>query len=110
MFEKVEVPVLGIVENMSIHICSKCGHEEHIFGEGGGARMAEEYGVELLGALPLDIHIREQADGGKPTVVANPDSRITEIYREIARRTGARLAAQTKDYSSKFPSIVIQNT
>ncbi|MFN2348463.1 MAG: iron-sulfur cluster carrier protein ApbC [Thioalkalivibrio sp.] len=110
MFEKVEVPVLGIVENMSIHICSKCGHEEHIFGEGGGARMAEEHGVEMLGALPLDIHIREQADSGNPTVVAAPDSRITEIYKEIARRTGARLAVQTKDYSSKFPSIVIQNT
>jgi ATP-binding protein involved in chromosome partitioning len=110
MFEKVEVPVLGIVENMSIHICSKCGHEEHIFGEGGGERMARDFGVEMLGALPLDIHIREQADGGKPTVVADPDGRVAEIYREIARRAAARLAMQSKDYSSKFPSIVIQNT
>lgn len=110
MFEKVEVPVLGIIENMSIHICSKCGHEEHIFGSGGGARMAEEYGVEFLGALPLDINIREQADGGKPTVAAQPESRVSEIYREIARRTAARLAEQGKDYSSKFPNIVIQNT
>jgi ATP-binding protein involved in chromosome partitioning len=110
MFEKVEVPVLGIVENMSIHICSKCGHEEHIFGEGGGERMAKDFGVEMLGALPLDIHIREQADGGKPTVVADPDGRVAEIYREIARRAAARLAVQARDYSSKFPSIVIQNT
>ncbi len=110
MFEKVEVPVLGIVENMSIHICSKCGHEEHIFGEGGGERMAKDFGVEMLGALPLDIHIREQADGGTPTVIADPDGRVAEIYREIARRAAARLAVQSRDYSAKFPSIVIQNT
>ncbi|PYG01223.1 ATP-binding protein involved in chromosome partitioning [Thioalkalivibrio sp. ALE21] len=109
MFEKVEVPVLGIIENMSIHICSKCGHEEYIFGQGGAENMSEEYGVDLLGALPLDIRIREQADGGEPTVIADPDGRITEIYREIARRTGARLAEQARDYSSKFPNIVIQN-
>ncbi len=110
MFEKVDVPVLGIVENMSIHICSNCGHEEHIFGEGGGERMAKDYGVELLGALPLDIHIREQADNGKPTVVADPDGRVAEIYREIARATAARLSQRAKDYSGKFPNIVIQNT
>jgi len=109
MFEKVEVPVLGIVENMSTHICSKCGHEEHIFGAGGGERMAKENNVELLGSLPLDIHIREQADSGKPTVVAMPDSRITEIYREIARKTAGKLASQAKDYTSKFPKIVIEN-
>ncbi len=110
MFEKVEVPVLGIVENMSIHICSECGHEEPIFGEGGGKRMAEESGVEVLGALPLDIHIREQADGGNPTVAAMPESRIADIYREIARKAAAKLAATSKDYSAKFPKIVIQNT
>ena len=110
MFEKVEVPVLGIVENMSIHICSECGHEEPIFGEGGGERMAEESGVEVLGALPLDINIRQQADGGNPTVAAMPDSRVAEIYREIARKAAAKLAAQAKDYSAKFPKIVIQNT
>ena len=110
MFEKVEVPVLGVVENMSIHICSECGHEEPIFGQGGGQRMAEESGVEVLGALPLDIHIREQADGGNPTVAAMPDSRVAEIYREIARKAAARLAARSKDYSAKFPKIVIQNT
>jgi ATP-binding protein involved in chromosome partitioning len=109
MFQKVEVPVLGIVENMSIHICSNCGHEEHIFGEGGGARMAEQYGVTLLGSLPLDIRIREETDGGKPTVVAEPDSRVSEIYREIARRTAAKLSMQAKDYAAKFPRIVIQN-
>ncbi|MCB2262418.1 MAG: iron-sulfur cluster carrier protein ApbC [Candidatus Thiosymbion ectosymbiont of Robbea hypermnestra] len=109
MFQKVEVPVLGIVENMSIHICSRCGHEEHIFGEGGGQTMAEQYGVRLLGALPLDIAIRQETDGGKPTVVAQPDSRISEIYGEIARRTAAKLSLQAKDYAAKFPRIVIQN-
>lgn len=110
MFEKVEVPVLGVVENMSIHVCSKCGHEEPIFGQGGGQRMAEESGVEVLGALPLDIHIRQQVDGGNPTVVAVPEGRVAEIYREIARKAAAKLAAQSKDYSAKFPKIVIQNT
>ena len=109
MFQKVEVPVLGIVENMSIHICSKCGHEEHIFGQGGGAAMSEQYGVDLLGSLPLDIHIRQETDNGKPTVVAQPESRVTQIYREIARTTAAKLSLQAKDYASKFPRIVIQN-
>lgn len=110
MFEKVEVPVLGVVENMSIHICSQCNHEEPIFGEGGGKRMAEESSVDLLGALPLDISIREQVDGGNPTVAASPDSRISEIYRDIARKAAAKLASKSKDYSAKFPKIVIQNT
>jgi ATP-binding protein involved in chromosome partitioning len=109
MFEKVNVPVLGIVENMSIHICSKCGHAEHIFGSGGGTRMSEDYNVELLGELPLDIRIREDADGGIPTVVAAPDSLITASYREIARRVAAKLSLQAKDYSAKFPKITIQN-
>jgi ATP-binding protein involved in chromosome partitioning len=109
MFEKVNVPVLGIVENMSIHICSNCGHEEHIFGAGGGQRMSEDYDVDFLGALPLDINIREQADGGKPTVVADPDGRISQIYREIGRRVAAKLSTQAKDYSTKFPNIVIEN-
>jgi ATP-binding protein involved in chromosome partitioning len=109
MFEKVEVPVLGIIENMSIHICSQCGHEEHIFGEGGGQRMSEEYDVGFLGALPLDRNIREQVDSGRPSVVAEPDGRIAEIYREIARRTAAKLALKSKNYAAKFPQIVIQN-
>jgi len=109
MFEKVEVPVLGIVENMSIHICSNCGHEEHIFGEGGGTRMAEQYGVDFLGALPLEMRIREEADSGKPTVVAEPESRPAQIYREIARKAAAKLAMQAKSYAAKFPNIVIQN-
>ncbi len=109
MFEKVEVPVLGIVENMSIHICSECGHAEHIFGEGGGSKMAEEYGVDFLGALPLDISIREQADSGNPSVAAHPDSKVSEIYREIARKTAAKLATKARDHSAAFPSIVIQN-
>ncbi|MGB4334809.1 MAG: iron-sulfur cluster carrier protein ApbC [Chromatiaceae bacterium] len=109
MFQKVEVPVLGIVENMSTHICSQCGHEEHIFGSGGGQSMADQYGIDLLGSLPLDIAIRVETDSGKPTVVAQPESRITEIYREIARKTAAKLSLQAKDYAAKFPRIVIQN-
>ena len=109
MFEKVEVPVLGVVENMSIHICSECGHSEHIFGKDGGRRMAEEHGVDFLGALPLDISIREQADSGNPTVAAMQDSQISDIYRAIARKTAAKLATKAKDHSAAFPSIVIQN-
>jgi ATP-binding protein involved in chromosome partitioning len=109
MFEKVEVPVLGIIENMSIHICSQCGHSEHIFGEGGGQRMSTEHGVDLLGSLPLDIHIREQADSGNPTVAAMADSQISSIYRSIARKTAAKLATKARDHSAAFPNIVIQN-
>ena len=110
MFEKVSVPVLGIVENMSTHICSNCGHEEPIFGAGGGEQMAQDYGVELLGSLPLDIRIREQTDRGQPPVIAEPDSRIAAIYRDIARRTAARLSLQTRNKKIQFPNIVIQNT
>ena len=110
MFEKVNVPVLGIVENMSTHICSNCGHEEPIFGTGGGERMARQYGVDLLGQLPLDIAIREGVDNGKPTVAMDPDSRVSTVYREIARKTAAKIAMRAKDYSAKFPKIVIQNT
>jgi len=110
MFEKVEVPVLGIVENMAVHVCSQCGHAEHVFGAGGGARMAEQYGVPVLGALPLDIRIREQADGGTPSVAAQPDSDLALRYREIARNAAARLSLQSKNKSIAFPNIVIQNT
>jgi ATP-binding protein involved in chromosome partitioning len=110
MFEKVEVPVLGIIENMAMHCCSKCGHVEHIFGEGGGQAMAERYGVPLLGSLPLDIRIREQADGGAPTVVAEPGGAIAQAYRLIARKTAARLSMQAKNKQIAFPSIVIQDT
>ena len=109
MFEKVSVPVLGLVENMSTHVCSNCGHEEHIFGSGGGAKMAAKYNVELLGSLPLDIHIREQADSGHPTVVADPQGRSAQIYRDIARKLAGRLALTAKDYSAKFPTISIVN-
>ena len=110
MFEKVNIPILGIVENMSLHLCSKCGHEEHIFGAGGGERMSKDYGVELLGALPLDIRIREQADSGTPTVVADPGGRVAEIYRQIARRVAVRIAEKQQDHSAAFPKIVVQNT
>jgi ATP-binding protein involved in chromosome partitioning len=110
MFEKVGVPILGIVENMSTHICSNCGHEEHIFGSGGGDRMATDYEVELLGSLPLDIRIREQVDGGKPSVVADPDGPIAAIYGRIARRIAIKVAERAKDMTAKFPSIVVQNT
>jgi ATP-binding protein involved in chromosome partitioning len=109
MFEKVEVPILGIVENMSMHICSKCGTIEHIFGEGGGQRMAEQYGVTYLGGLPLDIKIREQVDNGNPTVVADPDGTVAKIYKDIARKASAHLARKAKDYSTKFPTIKIMN-
>jgi len=110
MFEKVNVPILGVVENMSIHICSKCGHEEHIFGEGGGERMGKDYDVDLLGSLPLEMAIREMTDGGMPTVVGAPDSRTAEIYRAIARRIAVKIAQKAKDMTSKFPNIVVQNT
>jgi ATP-binding protein involved in chromosome partitioning len=110
MFEKVDIPVLGVIENMSTHICSKCGHEEHIFGQGGGERMSEQNDVDFLGALPLDIRIRVETDSGKPTVVADPECRISQIYRDIARRVAAKLSLRKKDFSAKFPSIVIQNT
>ena len=110
MFEKVGIPILGIVENMSIHICSNCGHAEHIFGTGGAEKMCADYGTELLGALPLDMAIREQADSGKPTVVADPDGQVAEIYRRIARRVAVKISEQARDMTSKFPNIVIQNT
>jgi ATP-binding protein involved in chromosome partitioning len=110
MFEKVEVRVLGIVENMSMHVCSQCGHIEHIFGSGGGGRMAEQYGVQLLGELPLDIRIREDADGGKPTVVAEPNSTRAKAYFQMARRTAARLSTLNKDYSRAFPKITVEAT
>jgi ATP-binding protein involved in chromosome partitioning len=110
MFEKVGIPILGVVENMSIHVCSACGHEEYIFGAGGAERMCKDYGVEFLGALPLDIRIRQQADSGKPTVVADPDSRVAEIYRQIARRVAVKIGELQKDMTSKFPNIVVQNT
>jgi ATP-binding protein involved in chromosome partitioning len=110
MFEKVGVPILGLVENMSVHICSNCGHEEHIFGEGGAAAMSRDYKVDVLGSLPLDIKIREQADSGRPTVIAEPDSRPARMYKEIARKVAARIADLAKDHSAAFPKIVIQNT
>lgn len=110
MFEKVKIEVLGIVENMSVHICSQCGHKEHIFGQGGGERMAADYGIGYLGGVPLDGQIRSDADGGKPTVVNDPDGEIANRYREIARTMAARLSGKKKDFTSEFPSIVIQNT
>jgi len=109
MFDKVNVPVLGVIENMSIHICSKCGNEERIFGEGGGKRMSDEENVTLLGDLPLDISIRQLADDGTPTVIAEPEGRITQMYIEMARKVAAKLALKAKDYSNKFPTIVIKN-
>jgi len=110
MFEKVGIPILGIVENMAMHVCSKCGTIEHIFGEGGGERMAKEYDVDYLGGLPLDIRIREQADSGCPTVVADPDGALAGSYREIARRIAVKIADKARDMTSRFPSIVVQNT
>jgi ATP-binding protein involved in chromosome partitioning len=110
MFEKVGVPILGIVENMAVHVCSKCGHAEHIFGADGGKRMAAEYGVDYLGALPLSLAIREHADGGRPTVVSDPDGEIATIYKTVARQVAVKIAQKAKDFSSKFPSISISKT
>lgn len=108
MFRKVEVTVLGVIENMSTHVCSKCGHEEHLFGAGGGERLAADHEVPLLGSVPLDIRIREQADGGNPTVAAEPDGVLAGAYRDIARRMAARLSLAAKDQSAKFPRIVME--
>jgi ATP-binding protein involved in chromosome partitioning len=110
MFEKVGIPILGVVENMSFHVCPKCGHHSHIFGAGGAEKMAREYGTELLGQLPLDESIRSQADSGKPTVVSDPDGPLAEIYRRIARRCAVKIAESQRDMSAKFPNIVVQNT
>jgi ATP-binding protein involved in chromosome partitioning len=110
MFDKVEIPVIGVVENMSSFVCPSCGHEEHIFGAGGGERMAEQYGLDFLGSVPLARTIRENADSGNPTMIAEPDSDIAARYRSIARHAAARLAKKKKDYSAMFPSITIQNT
>lgn len=110
MFEKVGVPILGIVENMAVHVCSNCGHVEHIFGAEGGKRMAAEYGVDYLGALPLDLGIREQADAGRPTVVSDADGEIAGIYKTVARQVAVKIAAKAKDFSSKFPTISISKT
>ncbi|MEO7320682.1 MAG: iron-sulfur cluster carrier protein ApbC [Nitrosospira sp.] len=110
MFQKVGIPIIGIVENMSTHVCSKCGHEEHIFGVGGGEKMCADYDVEFLGALPLDIKIREHTDSGIPTVVADPDGRIAEIYRSIARRLAVKIDDLSLDHSALFAKIVIQDT
>jgi ATP-binding protein involved in chromosome partitioning len=110
MFEKVGVPIVGIIENMSTYVCTKCGHEEHIFGSGGGEKMCQEYKVDFLGALPLNLSIREQADAGRPTLVADPDGAISAIYKNIARQVAIRIATLSKDMSSKFPTIVVQNT
>ncbi|UTH76724.1 iron-sulfur cluster carrier protein ApbC [Chromobacterium sp. IIBBL 290-4] len=109
MFQKVSVPILGLVENMAIHICSNCGHAEHIFGEGGAAKMAQDFGVELLGSLPLDLAIRLAVDEGKPSVAADPEGKPAELYRAIARRVAVKVGEKAQDFSGKFPKIVIQN-
>ncbi|RFP76213.1 iron-sulfur cluster carrier protein ApbC [Hydrogenophaga borbori] len=109
MFEKVGVPILGIVENMAVHVCEKCGHVEHIFGADGGKNMAAEYGMDYLGALPLNMSIRVQADGGRPTVVADPEGEIAGLYKSVARQVAIKIAAKAKDFSSKFPSIKISS-
>jgi ATP-binding protein involved in chromosome partitioning len=107
MFEKVGVPILGVVENMSVHVCEKCGHTEHIFGEDGGKRYAAEKGIDYLGALPLNMSIRVNADSGRPTLVTDPDGEIAGIYKAVARQVAIKIAAKAKDFSSKFPSIKI---
>jgi ATP-binding protein involved in chromosome partitioning len=110
MFEKVGVPILGVVENMAVHVCTNCGHAEHIFGADGGKKMAAEYGVDYLGALPLTMKIREQADSGRPTVVAEPDGEVAGIYKAVARQVAVKIAQKAKDFSSKFPTISVSKT
>ncbi len=110
MFEKVGVPILGVVENMAVHVCSQCGHAEHIFGQDGGRRMAAEHGMDYLGALPLAMSIRVQADGGAPTVVAEPQGELAALYRQVARQVAVSIAAKAKDFSAKFPTITISKT
>lgn len=109
MFRKVNVPVLGIVENMSVHICSQCGHAEEIFGSGGGQRLADQYAIPLLGSLPLDSKIRAETDSGIPTVAAQPNSPIALLYRQVAKQIQTKLTLQPQTDSSKFPTIVIKN-
>jgi ATP-binding protein involved in chromosome partitioning len=109
MFEKVGIPIIGVVENMSTHVCSNCGHVEAVFGEGGGEKMCADFGVDFLGKLPLNLSIREQADSGRPTVVADPDGAIAAVYKEIARKVAVKVAEKAKDMTSKFPSIVVKN-
>jgi len=110
MFEKVGIPIIGVVENMSTHICSNCGHTEAVFGHGGGEKMCKDFGVDFLGALPLTMSIREQTDSGRPTVVAEPDGPVSAVYKEIARKVAVKVAERAKDMTSKFPSIVVKNT
>jgi len=110
MFEKVGVPILGIVENMAVHVCSNCGHVEHIFGADGGKKMAAEYSMDYLGALPLKMQIRLQADSGQPTVVADPDGDVAALYKAVARKVALAIAAKNKDLSSRFPAIKISAT
>ncbi|WP_119154553.1 iron-sulfur cluster carrier protein ApbC [Caldimonas tepidiphila] len=107
MFEKVGVPIIGVVENMAVYCCPNCGHTEHIFGSEGGKKMAVEYGVNYLGALPLNLSIREQADAGRPTVVSEPEGEISGLYKSVARQVAVKIAEKAKDYSSKFPTISI---
>jgi Mrp family chromosome partitioning ATPase len=110
MFEKVGIPIIGVVENMAVYCCPNCGHTEHIFGAGGGEKICAQYGVPFLGSLPLNLSIREQADSGRPTVVADPDGAIATVYKTIARRVAITVAEKARDMTSKFPSIVVQNT
>ena len=110
MFEKVGIPTLGLIENMAVHVCSQCGHAEHIFGQGGAQAMAAQYGLDVLGSLPLAMHIREHADAGAPTVVAAPDSVAAQTYRSIARKLAVKVARKARDMSLKMPTIVVQNT
>jgi ATP-binding protein involved in chromosome partitioning len=107
MFEKVGVPILGIVENMAVHVCSNCGHVEHIFGADGGKKLSEQFKTDYLGALPLSLSIREQADSGRPTVVADPEGEIAKLYKAVARQVAVKIAQRTKDFSAKFPTISI---
>jgi ATP-binding protein involved in chromosome partitioning len=108
MFRKLKLPVLGVVENMAVHICSACGHSEHIFGTGGGTRLGAEYELPLLGSLPLTAGVREQSDAGKPTVISDPEGAAAGSFREIALRLAGELAATGRDYSHLFPKVTVE--
>ncbi|OGT35941.1 MAG: ATPase [Gammaproteobacteria bacterium RIFCSPHIGHO2_12_FULL_37_14] len=109
MFNKLNVPILGVIENMSSYQCSQCGFAEAIFGTGGGAKLSQEYSLPLLGSIPLAISIRETTDQGQPVVVAHADSPYATLFYQIARKLAAKLSLQAKNYSAKFPKIVVKN-
>ena len=110
MFDKVDVSIFGVIENMSTHVCTSCGHEEAIFGSDGAQKMANDYNIDMLGKIPLEMAIRELADSGTPTVVAQPESATAKRYQDIALKIAGKLSVKKKDFSAAFPNIVVENS